>query len=390
MDILILIVTLILLGLGSFVLYSFFVKKPKPVEKEENKEIKQEKEKNQKPPKSQKQAKNIQQKKQRGTEILPTAEKVINLGNSTPSCLAFDPKLPYFIVPTQNRQILLYSNSVIEKGGSPTQRYQFKDDKIIDCSICNPDKKPQIVLALDRSRKVVSFYYDPKSSKLQNGDYNIENAGQLTVDKIAAAPDGSFVSVLSDETNIRLFHQNGSSLYGKNTSQMHNYEIGVSYNSEFVAVSSYTSEIVVYGVERDRSENPNKVLKAFTFSGHSNSINTIDFHPKSLLIASGSKDCKYNVWLAPDRWREGDIARLQWSGNVGEPISIIRINPVDNTLAIITESGKLLFCRKDEVVKTVETPHDHKVSLMRWSPDGKWVLVASLTSSFIYAYSNPQ
>ena len=387
MDWIMFLVTIILGGLGSYVLYAFLVKKRKPVEKEKE-EIKQEKEL--KPLKPKKQLKNPFPKKQKAPEALSTAEKVINLGNATPSCLAFDPKLPYFIVPTQNRQIFLFSNSVIENGGNPIQKYQFKDDKIIDCSITNPDKNPQIVLALDRSKKVVSFYYDPSSPQLRLGDFNIEKAGQFTVDKVAASPDGTFVSVLTDETNIRLFHPNGSSLYGKNTSQMHNYEIGVSSNSEFVAVSSYTSEIVVYGVERDRSGVPNKVVKAFTFSGHTNSINTIDFHPMSLLIAAGSRDGKYSVWLAPERWREGDVVRRQWSGDAGEPVAIIRVNPADSTLAAVTDSGRLVFCRKEGIVKTVENPHSHQISHLQWSPDGKWVLVASMTSPYIYAYSNPK
>lgn len=378
--------TLLLIGLGGFVLYLYKFKKPEQPKVEEP-------EKEQKAPekKNKKQKTNIKKTapKKQLPVALSTAEKTINLGNTTPLSLKFDSQNNCFYVITQNRFIFIYKDSAIENGGNTAQRINYKDDKAIDCDVYNVDGKSFIVMGLDRSKKIVSYEISPESGKLKEGKILIDKAADLVVDKVAVSRDGSFVSTLGDETFLRVFHPNGSSIFCKNTSQMHNYEIGVSSNSEFVAVSSFTSEIVVYGIECDKSNLPNKVVKAFAFSGHTNSIVSIDFSKKNLLVATGGKDCKYCVWLTPIRWREGDIPRLQYSGMLSEPISIVRINPVDDTVAVITEKNKLYFCRKEGIVKTVEVAHDRDVSIAQWSTDGKWILIGSSSSQFIYAYANP-
>ena len=385
MDITILI-SFILIGLSGFVLYIYKYKKQVPANEEEPKT-------EQKVPvqKNKKQKENIkkQNPKKQVPIALPTAEKVINLGNTTPLSLKFDPNNGCFYVTTQNRYIFIYKDIAIENGGNTAQRINFKEDKAFDCDVYSADGKSYIVLALDRTNKIVSYEISPESGKLKEGNILIEKASNLVVQKVAVSKYGKFVSVLGDETFLRVFHPNGNSLFCKDTSQMHNYEIGVSSNSELIAVSSFTSEVVVYGVERDKNDIPNKVVKTFTLAEHKNSIVTLDFSKKNLLVATGGKDCRYCVWLAPSRWREEDIPRLQYSGTIKERISFVRINTVDDTLAVIAEGNKLYFCRKEGIVKTVEVAHNHDISIAQWSTDGKWILVGSSTSQFIYAYANP-
>lgn len=338
--------------------------------------------------------KELQKQKQKqqlkSSQPIETAERYINFGNTTPICISFDPTGKYFIVPCKNRQQILFDVEGIDRNANGKQRYRLVDDTVVDCSLfINEANKPEVALALDRGKSIQSFVLIEGTNKFETGKFNVPNAGKLTVDKIKVSHDQSFVATLGDETYVRIFLPNGNPVFGKNTSQMNNTEISVSCNSELVAASSYTSEIVVYGVDRDRSDVPAKVTKAFTFSGHKNSIQTIDFDLKQLFIASGSKDCKYGFWLAPSRWREGDICRLQWSGDLQEPISLIRICPTKELVAIITEKGKLYFCDKSGIKKTVEIAHNAKPTHMEWEPNGKWVLVLSIYSQFIYAYSNP-
>ena len=377
--------------------YFFILKKKKETEKKETREKKNQNEKIEKSQKQEKEKEKEQHKQHnqhqstKALKPMETAEKHLCVGNTTaPICLSFEPTGKYLIVCCKNRQQVLFEVSGIENNAPGKQRYRLTNDSVIDCSLfINQNNNVEVALALDRGKSIESYELVVNSNKFNKGFINIENAGKLTVDKIKVAPDLSFVAALGDETYVRVFHPNGGLLFAKDTSQMHNTEISVSSNSELVAASSYTSEIVVYGVDRDRTDVPIKVSKAFTFSEHKNSIQSIDFDRKTMMIASGGKDCKYNLILAPLRWREGDIARPQWSGTLPEPILIVRLNPIKQLIACLTESGKLYFCDSQGIKKTVEVAHNCSATIMEWEPNGKWVVVASLASPFIYAYECP-
>ncbi|OHT11988.1 hypothetical protein TRFO_18373 [Tritrichomonas foetus] len=393
----------ILLGIAVAV-YFFFVKNDKkgtsksnsknshPNNNQSNNSQKNSMKEEKKEDKKEDKIKQTKQQKQQKQQSKPmeTAEHYMTVGNTIPICMSFEQTGEYFVVACRNRQQILFEVNGIDKNAPGKQRYRLTDDTVVDCSFfTNNSKQLEVAFALDRSKSIQSFVLIPNSNKFENGQINIPNAGKLTVDKIQVAPDQSFVAALGDETYIRVFHPNGTHLFAKDTSQMRNTEITVSSNSELVSASSYTSEIVVYGIDRDRSDVPSKVTKAFSFSEHKNSIQTLDFDRKTMLIASGSKDCKYNVWLAPLRWREGDIARLQWSGTLPEPIFLIRMCPTSQMVACVTENGKLYFCTKEGIQKTVDVAHNMGVADIKWSPDGRFVVVMSHGSQFLYAFERP-
>jgi hypothetical protein len=144
---------------------------------------------------------------------------------------------------------------------------------------------------------------------------------------VRVAPDNSFVCVLGDDTYIRVFHPSGGQLFAKDTAQMHNSEIAVSSNSELLVASSYTSDVVVYGVERNRAEVPVKVVRGCAIGNHTNSVETVDFDRKTMIVATGGKDCRFNIFQAALRWREGEDARLRWSGHTPAPVLKIRVAP---------------------------------------------------------------
>lgn len=354
---------------------------PNPAPETQKREKKQEKQRKQQP------------QKPRGPQPLATAERVINLGNTTPLCISFENGNDYFVVCCRNRQQILYSVSAFESGTTTChQRYtNMIDDTVIDSDfIRTPSGEYELVLGLDRLRAVHSFILDPNSSKFRQGNVDISSAAKQTVDKVRIAPDASFITTLGDDTHVRVFHPNGTLIFGRETGQMRNTELTVSSNSEFITVGAFSKALVVYGVQRDRAGAPTKVVKAFTLSGHTNSVETVDFDSKSLRVATGGKDKRYNVAMSPERWNEGDdIPKPLWAGEVSEPIKIIRISPGGDTLAILLENGELLFVRKEGVVKKVEVAHQQTPSDVQWTRDGKWVVVISTSSQFIYGYTNP-
>ena len=367
----------------------YFIKSRQPAPKPEPKPAPEPAPKREK--KQEKQRKPQKQQKPKAPQPLETAERVVNIGNTTPLCFAFE--RDFFIVCCRNRQQVLFSVDSLNGGATASvQRYSnMVDDTIIDCDFMRTGSgEYEGVLGLDRGRSVKSFIIDPKSAKFRPGAVDIAGAAKQTVDKVRIAPDASFVTTLGDDTHVRVFHPNGTLLFGRDTGQMQNTELSVSSNSEFVTVGGFSKALVVYGVMRDRADVPNKVVKAFTLSGHTNSVETVDFDVKSLKVATGGKDKRYNVFMSPERWNEGDdIPKQLWSGEVEEPVKIVRLAPGGETLAVLIESGALLFVRKEGVVKRVDVAHQHVVSDMQWTHDGKWVVVMSTASQFIYGYASP-
>jgi hypothetical protein len=302
-------------------------------------------------------------------------------------------------VACRNRQQFLFSIAGLTPGQTTKvqQRYKLTEDTVCDCAFVTcPAGDVEVALGLDRGRDIRSFVLNPSSTKFAPGRIEIHQAMKYSILQVRVAPDASFVAVLGDETYIRLFQADGTHLFAKETSQQQNYELAVSSNSELVGASSYTSEAVIYGVDRDRRGVPARVTKAFTLSDHRNSVHTIDFDSKTMIAVTGGKDRKFNVFQMPLSWREQIGPKLIWSGST-EPhdIALVRIAPGGDTIAILFAGGALAFCKKkDGMVKTVDLAHNAlenaEDARMAWDASGSWLFLGSLASPFIYAYENPR
>jgi hypothetical protein len=326
---------------------------------------------------------------------LESAELVFNVGSTTPITITVDPRGEFLFVPCHNRQQLLFS---IAKFENPTQnrvvqRYKLAEDTIADCTFVRNKDECEIVAALERDHAIRSYVIDTASARSRPGLFQADEVCKYQIVQVRMPPDNAYIVVLADETYIRVYRPNGVHIFGKDTSQMHNQEIAVSSNSELLAASSYTSDIVVYGMERDRSDVPVKVVKACTLGQHTNSIETIDFDRKTMVVATGGKDSKFNVFQAPLRWREGEDARLKWSGTTTSPILKIRVAPGGNMIAILLADGSLVLRKQEGIVKTVACAHSVPITgesvRLEWHPNGKWVFIAMINSPFIYGYSAP-
>jgi WD40 repeat protein len=327
---------------------------------------------------------------------LTTADLVFNIGSTQPITFAIDPRGQFMFVACRNRQQLLFSieNFDTPNYGRVLQRYKITDDTISDCTfVRNSSGGSEIVAGLDRGHSVRSFVIDPSSAKSAPGSFQADNVCKFQIAQVRVAPDNSFVCVLGDDTYIRVFHPSGNQLFAKDTAQMHNSEIAVSSNSELLVASSYTSDVVVYGVERNRAEVPVKVVRACAIGNHTNSVETVDFDRKTMIVATGGKDCRFNVFQAPLRWREGEDARLRWSGTTPAPVLKVRIAPGGSTIAILLADGSLAFHQQGTPVKTIACVHNAitkgEDAIIEWHPNGKWIFVGALASPFIYGYAIP-
>jgi WD40 repeat protein len=324
---------------------------------------------------------------------------VFNLGNTFPLSFALDSTGRFLFVACRNRQQFLFSIANLTRGQTTKvlQRYKLTEDTVCDCAfVSRPSGDVEIVLGLDRERDIRSFVLDPSSTKFAPGPIEVHQAMKYSILQVRVPPDASFVAVLGDDTYIKVFHPDGSHLFAKDTSQRRNYELAVSSNSELVGASSYTSEAVIYAVDRDRKGVPTRVTKVFALSDHRNSVHTIDFDSKTVMAVTGGKDRKFNVFQTPLNWREQIGPKLIWSGSTDpDDILLVRIAPGGETIAILLAGGTLVFCKKKEgIVKTVELAHnalDNPADArMAWEASGRWVFLGSVTSPFIYAYENPR
>jgi hypothetical protein len=331
-----------------------------------------------------------------GAAARPRADVLFNLGSAVPITFSIDPLGEYMIVPCHKRQQLLFAVKSLEPGERtrPLRRYKMTDDTIIDCALVRGEGSALLAVAgLDRRKAVASFALDLAADRSAPGAFAGERAAAYDLQRIAAVRDGSLVAVLSDATYVRVYNAAGRQIFGRDTAQVRNTEIAVSADGELFAASSYTSDIVVYGVERDRAENCKKAVKAFTLGYHTNSAHTIDFARRSRLVATGGKDNTYAVAATPADWREGLDPRRRFTGKTDRGILLVRLAPVAETLAVLLEDGTIAFYRQDGLVKKLEQavpatakPEDVR---MAWHPTEPWLFVMIVNAPYIYAYATP-
>jgi hypothetical protein len=327
---------------------------------------------------------------------LDTADVVFNVGTTQPITFSIDPSGEYMIVPCRNRQQLLFSvKSVGDADRSrPLHRFDLTEDTIADCGLTRDvDGALVVVAGLDRRKAVASFVLDLATGKSRPGKFLGEAAASYDVQRVAVGRGLAFVAVLGDDTFIRVYNESGRQIFARNTAQMRNTEIAVSAEAEFFAASSYMSDVVVYGVERDRAENCVKAVKAFTLGYHKNSAHTIDFASRSRLVATGGKDNTFTVATTPVEWKQGQDPRRKFSGNTTRGILLVRLAPVAETVAVLLDDGAIVFYTQAGVAKKIEQaippparPEDVR---MQWHPTEPWVFVMALTAPFIYAYAAP-
>lgn len=366
------------------------------VEKQKQREEREKEKLRQKELKEQQKLKEREEKRNKNVKAIPrpleTAEHSIYIGATCPTCVSFSEDGKYFFVTCTNRKNLLFDIASLSEDKKPIQQLKLVDDTISAADVINDDSKLEIVCGLDRSRSIQSFYVDPATGKSTPGSFNVQNANKTVINQLRVAKDHSYVVTFGDETYLSAFHPNGNAIIRNDSHQMHNYELSVSSDSNFFALSSYTSEIIALGMNRGKDGLPSKAVKAFTVAGHKDSIVSIDFHPSQGLIATGSLDGHFNIVSTPLRWTEGDeqtklLKSFETEGN--EPVKLVRMNPVNEIIAVLTKSDKLFFYNDGKIIKKVEQPQSDAVNNMYWSPDGKHIVVLSTNSNYLYVYSTP-
>jgi len=378
------IITILLTLITIYLVYLSIRKgsQPKPVEKPVPK-IKEEKVIASKPEKHKKPQKTIPMP-------MESAEFSMNVGSSTPLCMSFSENGEYIIVPLRNRYQVLFSIESLTEKKSAVARYKLVDDNIVDCKLLSHPSL-QVVFALDRSKSIRSFILDPINENYQPGKFSIMNASKIMLDKIVVPCDLSYVAALGDETYLSVFLPDGKPLFRTDTRQVKNEELSVSSDSDFFAASSSTAEIVAYGIRRGRDNLPQKIEKAFSVSGHRNLVRALHFHPAQKQVVTGSDDGTIRITQTPHLWSEGDnFVKPLGSFDIEnkEPAKFVRISSNDS-IAVLTESQKLLIYQREKLVKTIKHPHNEPISQIEWTPDGKYIVVLSTSSPFIYSYANP-
>ena len=319
-------------------------------------------------------------------------EHSVFVGNTSPNYFSFSEDGKYLLVACSNRQNLLFESTTIETKKNPLHRIKFLDDQVIAVDFIQNNGKYEAVCGLDRGRAIQSFVVDPQTGKFTPGSFNVPNAAKEGINQLKVSKDHSYVTIFCDQTYLSAFHPNGTPIIRNDSHQMKNYEMSCSSDSYFFALSSYTSEIVVLGIKYGKDGLPQKAQKAFTLSGHKNSMVSVDFHPKLKQVCTGSLDGHFHIYSTPLRWTEGEDFTKQienYAVKNEEQIRMVRQNPVDDTIAVLTQKEVLYFYRKGQLVKTVERPHSSVISQLEWSPDGKYIVALTPSSCYLYAYNNP-
>ena len=189
---------------------------------------------------------------------------------------------------------------------------------------------------------------------------------------LASASDDRFVSGWNDQ-GVRVFHEQASSKDGVNA-------IAISPDGKFGAAASNGSTVRIYRIGA-RPSDP----MATAFEGHSDSITSVDFDPKSTLVASSSADQTVRLFKAADN------RPVQSSGRIADIVTFVRFSPDGAYLVSSCDDAIIrlhLLVVPGSKIGTINRLGDELAGPVRradFSTDGKWVVASAVKTAYVRA-----
>lgn len=116
-----------------------------------------------------------------------------------------------------------------------------------------------------------------------------------------------------------------------------------------------------------------------TLKGHSNFVFCVDFSPQSNLIVSGSFDETIRIWEV----KTGKCLRVIWAHSM--PVTSVHFNRDGSLIVSGSHDGscKIWDANDGTSLKTLIDDKGPAVSFTKFSPNGKFILVATLDSMLV-------
>ncbi|GAA6616857.1 hypothetical protein NUACC26_026640 [Scytonema sp. NUACC26] len=214
------------------------------------------------------------------------------------------------------------------------------------------DVRSQVIETL---YQLVFFRGEQASKRLQGHS--------LGVNSVNFSPDGKMVASASADSNITLWHFNGSKYRVLRSHSDVVNNVSFSHDGRTVASASQDKTVKLW--------NPSTAQVKTTLIGHKGVVNSVSFTNDDEIIASASSDKTIIFWH-----RDGQPFKTL----LGHKDAVLSVawSPNDRTLASASADKTVkLWSRNGNLLKTI-SGHNDAVRSVAWSPDGKLIASGSL------------
>jgi len=293
----------------------------------------------------------------------------------------FDPKGYYLASASTDRTIRLWSMSdVLEK------RFQIYNMKFDHASAIEWSSNGKaLVVANYNERNIDIFQVNTKSDdknkvlKLHSSTSR-ENGHKQMIKKLRTYKN--LIISISDETTSFVWSSNDGSLITQlTTKQMKNFDVAVSYDKDYVAVST------ALGVRIWRIVDSKIVEPHLTNISSTNNLNSITFVDQGNGLATASSDKTWRIYDLDGNYDKGFQPRLEVEVQHPEGLSYDKIAAShDSTLVAVTSGSVLyIYTRDGDLVHTLEDAHYGSIGSLSWFPQS-YLLATSDESSVVQVF----
>ncbi|KAK9800321.1 hypothetical protein WJX73_001844 [Symbiochloris irregularis] len=232
-----------------------------------------------------------------------------------------------------------------------------------------------LVLSLELLERAGLTMFTPGKSGLEEA-WHLEDVHQgsqpLKLRSAGEKAKGIFLSA-SNKQDMRVVDASGKLLARVDAAGLQTYDTALSSDGKLLAAATFTADVKVHEVKRDRSGAVTEVAKVnLDLKAHTRAVTCLSFSPDSTKAATASKDGTWAVWNLAVRYHMNEDPRklVQQPQEVpsGQCFSLMAYGPDSIIAAATSTSLQFLDASTGQALETVEDAHDGPITAMQWAP----------------------